>query len=117
MRSISFYINLEQSHVDFFPFLVSSAAQNPTCTWVANNGKASLETGLLDGEDVLRELKSVRRELRDLQPEAKSNHQTSDEWIQVSSVIDRLLFSTYIFFITVSFITIAIIWVKSCETA
>lgn len=99
------------------PFLVSSAAQNHVSPVEANSSKASLQAGLLDSADVLQELKSLREELRDLQPEAKSNQQTSDEWIQVSCVIDRLLFCIYIFFITVSFITITIIWANSCKTA
>lgn len=82
----------------------------------ANNVQASPQTGLLDGEDALRELKSLRQNLRDLQPEAES-HPTSDEWMKVSCVIDRLVFSSYILFITVSFITITIIWANSWKTA
>ncbi|XP_015250247.1 PREDICTED: 5-hydroxytryptamine receptor 3E-like [Cyprinodon variegatus] len=38
---------------------------------------------------------------------------SSEEWIQIGLVIDRLLFIFYIFFITVSFISIIIIWVTS----
>lgn len=38
---------------------------------------------------------------------------SSEEWIQVGFIIDRLLFILYIIFITVSFVTIIIIWVNS----
>uniref|UniRef100_A0A3B4H3F7 5-hydroxytryptamine receptor 3A-like n=1 Tax=Pundamilia nyererei TaxID=303518 RepID=A0A3B4H3F7_9CICH len=39
--------------------------------------------------------------------------QSSEEWMQVGFIIDRLLFGLYILFISVSFITIIIIWVNS----
>ena len=37
----------------------------------------------------------------------------SEEWILIGLIIDRLLFIFYIFFLSVSFLTIIIIWVNS----
>uniref|UniRef100_A0A8C6S5Q2 Uncharacterized protein n=1 Tax=Neogobius melanostomus TaxID=47308 RepID=A0A8C6S5Q2_9GOBI len=38
---------------------------------------------------------------------------SSQEWVQVGLIIDRLLFAIYILFISVSFVSIIIIWVNS----
>lgn len=100
----------------FCRFLVSSAAQSHISAVEANNRKAPQQTGTLDGANILLELKSLSQVLRDLQPEVKARR-TSDEWIQVSRVIDRLLFSVYILFISTSFITIALLWANTCKTA
>lgn len=97
-------------------FLVASAAQSHISAVEANNGKASQQTGTLDGENILLELKSLRQVLRDLQPEVKARR-ASDDWVQVSRVIDRLLFGVYILFISASFITIALLWANTCKTA
>ncbi|XP_027146050.1 5-hydroxytryptamine receptor 3A-like [Larimichthys crocea] len=64
----------------------------------------------------LRELKSLGRDLQAIRlqvEQQQGQNQSSEEWIQVGFIIDRLLFGLYIFFITVSFITILIIWVNS----
>lgn len=42
-----------------------------------------------------------------------STSQSSEEWMQVGFIIDRLLFLLYIFFIIVSFVTIIIVWLNS----
>uniref|UniRef100_A0A3Q3WAY1 Uncharacterized protein n=1 Tax=Mola mola TaxID=94237 RepID=A0A3Q3WAY1_MOLML len=42
--------------------------------------------------------------------------QNSEEWIQVGFIIDRLLFSLYVLFISVSIFTIIFIWVNSYNT-
>lgn len=42
-----------------------------------------------------------------------SASQSSEEWMQVGFIIDRLLFALYIFFIIVSFVTIIIVWLNS----
>ncbi|XP_075878693.1 5-hydroxytryptamine receptor 3C-like [Nelusetta ayraudi] len=91
-------------------------AQSNISAVEANNRKAPQQTGTLDGSNILLELKSLRQVLRDLQPEVKARR-TSDEWIQVSRVIDRLLFSVYILFISTSFITIALLWANTSKTA
>lgn len=66
----------------------------------------------------IQELRSLGRDLQAirLQVEQKlSNSQSTEEWMQVGFIIDRLLFSLYIIFITVSFFTIIIIWVNSYQ--
>lgn len=42
-----------------------------------------------------------------------STSRSSEEWMQVGFIIDRLLFALYIFFIIVSFVTIIIVWLNS----
>lgn len=100
----------------FGRFLFPSAAQSHIAAVEANNRKAPQQTGTLDGANILLELKSLRQVLRDLQPEVKARR-TSDEWIQVGRVIDRLLFSVYVLFISTSFITIALLWANTSKTA
>ncbi|XP_021173948.2 5-hydroxytryptamine receptor 3A [Fundulus heteroclitus] len=55
-------------------------------------------------------LQAIRSEVE--QQQQKGN-QSSGEWMQVGFIIDRLLFGLYIVFISVSFITIIIVWVNS----
>uniref|UniRef100_A0A3Q0S279 Neurotransmitter-gated ion-channel transmembrane domain-containing protein n=1 Tax=Amphilophus citrinellus TaxID=61819 RepID=A0A3Q0S279_AMPCI len=45
--------------------------------------------------------------------EERQDYRNNRDWVQVGFIIDRLLFGLYILFITVSFITIIIIWVNS----
>jgi len=42
---------------------------------------------------------------------------SSAEWIQIGVIIDRLLFILYILFISVSFITLIIIWASLYSTS
>ncbi|KAK5931709.1 hypothetical protein CesoFtcFv8_000003 [Champsocephalus esox] len=66
-------------------------------------------------DKALQELRSLGRDLQAirLQVQQQEGSQSSQEWIQVGSIIDRLLFGLYILFISVSFVTMIIIWVKS----
>ncbi|XP_042369560.1 5-hydroxytryptamine receptor 3E-like [Plectropomus leopardus] len=69
----------------------------------------------LEGKAV-QELRSLSRDLRAIRLQVEKQlggSQSSDEWIQVGFIIDRLLFGLYILFISVSFITIIIIWAQS----
>ncbi|XP_045905955.1 5-hydroxytryptamine receptor 3A-like [Micropterus dolomieu] len=62
------------------------------------------------------ELMSLARDLQAIRLQVEQHlggSQKSEEWIQVGFVIDRLLFGIYLLFISVSFITIIIIWVNS----
>uniref|UniRef100_A0A3Q3A6J7 5-hydroxytryptamine receptor 3C-like n=1 Tax=Kryptolebias marmoratus TaxID=37003 RepID=A0A3Q3A6J7_KRYMA len=78
--------------------------------------------GTSEHKEQLNEDKSVQV-LRDLSGDLQAIHRqvilqlkggpSSEDWIQVGLIIDRLLFILYIVFITVSFITIIIIWVNS----
>ncbi|XP_061594965.1 5-hydroxytryptamine receptor 3A-like [Cololabis saira] len=73
----------------------------------------------LNEEKTLQVLRTLGRDLQAIyrqvvqQLRGSSN---SAEWIQIGLVIDRLLFIFYIFFTTISFFTIIIIWVKSYNT-
>uniref|UniRef100_A0A3Q0RX00 Neurotransmitter-gated ion-channel transmembrane domain-containing protein n=1 Tax=Amphilophus citrinellus TaxID=61819 RepID=A0A3Q0RX00_AMPCI len=64
----------------------------------------------------VQELRKLGKDLQAvrLQVEQQLNgSESSEDWVQVGFIIDRLLFGLYILFITVSFITIIIIWVNS----
>ncbi|XP_070765028.1 5-hydroxytryptamine receptor 3A-like [Enoplosus armatus] len=64
----------------------------------------------------LQELRSLGRDLQAIRLQVEQQlggSQKSEEWIQVGFIIDRLLFGLYVLFISVSFITIIIIWVNS----
>uniref|UniRef100_A0A3B5AD78 5-hydroxytryptamine receptor 3E-like n=1 Tax=Stegastes partitus TaxID=144197 RepID=A0A3B5AD78_9TELE len=56
-----------------------------------------------------RDLQAVRLQVE----QQLTGSRSTEEWIQVGLIIDRLLFIVYILFLTVSFITIIIIWVNS----
>uniref|UniRef100_A0A3Q3KMZ3 Neurotransmitter-gated ion-channel transmembrane domain-containing protein n=1 Tax=Mastacembelus armatus TaxID=205130 RepID=A0A3Q3KMZ3_9TELE len=63
----------------------------------------------------LQELRSLSKDLQAIRLQVEQQmggNQSSEEWIQVGFIIDRLLFGLYIIFISVSFITIIIIWSK-----
>uniref|UniRef100_A0A3Q4FYP4 5-hydroxytryptamine (serotonin) receptor 3A n=1 Tax=Neolamprologus brichardi TaxID=32507 RepID=A0A3Q4FYP4_NEOBR len=62
------------------------------------------------------ELKKLGKDLQAIRlkvDQELNDSQSSEEWMQVGFIIDRLLFGLYILFISVSFITIIIIWVNS----
>ncbi|XP_043985178.1 5-hydroxytryptamine receptor 3A-like [Gambusia affinis] len=72
--------------------------------------------GPAEEEEALTELKSLSRVLQAIRCEVEQQQkgkQSSEEWIQVGFIIDRLLFGLYIIFISVSFITIIIVWINS----
>ncbi|KAM4575504.1 5-hydroxytryptamine receptor 3A-like [Fundulus diaphanus] len=72
--------------------------------------------GSAEEDEALQELRSLSHVLRAIRSEVEEKQkgtQSSEEWIQVGFIIDRLLFGLYIVFISVSFITIIIVWVKS----
>ncbi|XP_071342819.1 5-hydroxytryptamine receptor 3C-like [Trachinotus anak] len=74
------------------------------------------ERGPVVEDKALQELRSLGRDLQALRLQVEQQDggsQNSEEWIQVGLIIDRLLFGLYILFISVSFITIIIIWVNS----
>ncbi|XP_007542757.1 5-hydroxytryptamine receptor 3A-like [Poecilia formosa] len=74
--------------------------------------------GSAEEDEALTELKSLSRVLQAVRYEMEQQQkgqQSSEEWIQVGFIIDRLLFGLYIVFISVSFITIIILWVISCS--
>lgn len=95
--------------------LISSTEDKEISTLVSDRSQASEQTGPLDDDKALQELKSLGKALKALHLQIKFK-QSSEEWIQVGLIMDRLLFSLYILFISVSFITIIIIWVRSYNT-
>uniref|UniRef100_A0A668VT58 5-hydroxytryptamine (serotonin) receptor 3B n=1 Tax=Oreochromis aureus TaxID=47969 RepID=A0A668VT58_OREAU len=73
-----------------------------------------------DEDKALQELRSLGRVLQAIRLQVEqhlSKSLSTEEWIQIGLIIDRLLFILYIIFITVSFITIIIIWVVSYNAA
>lgn len=75
-------------------------------------GPATMDT------EAVEELRNLGKDLQAirLQVEQQLSGKNSEEWIQVGFIIDRLLFALYILFLSVSFITIIIIWVNSYNT-
>uniref|UniRef100_A0A668VPH8 5-hydroxytryptamine receptor 3A-like n=1 Tax=Oreochromis aureus TaxID=47969 RepID=A0A668VPH8_OREAU len=90
--------------------------QNP----FLKNVKADISSGPLSEDKALQELWSLGRVLQAIRLQVEqhlSKSLSTEEWIQIGLIIDRLLFILYIIFITVSFITIIIIWVVSYNAA
>lgn len=74
------------------------------------------ERGPVMKDKAVEELRNLGRDLqaiRLLVDKQLGGNQNAEEWIQVGFIIDRLLFAIYVLFLSVSFITIIIIWVKS----
>ncbi|KAM3876392.1 5-hydroxytryptamine receptor 3A-like [Diretmus argenteus] len=96
-----------------------STTRSPTAQ-VAEESRAGEKPPEEKGSEVeYKALEELRRLGKDLQAirlqvdQQLTGDQRSEEWIQVGFIIDRLLFGLYIFFISVSFTTIIIIWVNS----
>ncbi|XP_037106240.1 5-hydroxytryptamine receptor 3C-like [Syngnathus acus] len=80
------------------------------------DGGAHGPEGPLDRDKVVEELRSLGRDLRviRLKVEQELNvSQSTEEWIQVAFIIDRLLFTIYILFLSASFILIIVMSVNS----
>ncbi|XP_058494167.1 5-hydroxytryptamine receptor 3C-like isoform X1 [Solea solea] len=75
------------------------------------------EKGPVVEDRVVQELRSLATDVQALRLQVEQQQldgsQSSEDWIQVGFIIDRLLFGIYILFISVSFITIIIIWHNS----
>uniref|UniRef100_A0A3B5AQJ3 5-hydroxytryptamine receptor 3E-like n=1 Tax=Stegastes partitus TaxID=144197 RepID=A0A3B5AQJ3_9TELE len=83
---------------------------------VAKWSEAPEEKEPLNDYEALQELWSLGRDLQAVRLQVEqqlTGSRSTEEWIQVGLIIDRLLFIVYILFLTVSFITIIIIWVNS----
>ncbi|XP_068176265.1 5-hydroxytryptamine receptor 3C [Antennarius striatus] len=62
------------------------------------------------------ELRNMSRDLTALRLQVEQHlggSQSSEEWMQLGFIIDRLLFGLYVLFISISFITIMVIWLNS----
>uniref|UniRef100_A0A3B4H110 5-hydroxytryptamine receptor 3A-like n=1 Tax=Pundamilia nyererei TaxID=303518 RepID=A0A3B4H110_9CICH len=87
---------------------------------LTEESKTLEQKGPLGEDKTLQELRSLGRVLQAVRLQVEqhlSKSLSTEEWIQIGLIIDRLLFILYIIFITVSFITIIIIWVVSYNAA
>lgn len=92
----------------------------PVSSPVTEESKTLEQKGPLGEDKTLQELRSLGRVLQAVRLQVEqhlSKSLSTEEWIQIGLIIDRLLFILYIIFITVSFITIIIIWVVSYNAA
>ncbi|XP_055364268.1 5-hydroxytryptamine receptor 3A isoform X2 [Betta splendens] len=67
-------------------------------------------------DKAVEELRSLGRDLQAVRQQVErqlGRKREAEDWMQVGFIIDRLLFTVYILFLSVSFITIIIIWVTS----
>ncbi|XP_068599609.1 5-hydroxytryptamine receptor 3A [Brachionichthys hirsutus] len=66
-----------------------------------------------DAHQALRNMIGDLRAIRIQVEQQLGGSRSSEEWVQLAFIIDRLLFGLYMLFISVSFITIMVIWVNS----
>ncbi|XP_067370018.1 uncharacterized protein [Channa argus] len=104
---------------------MNTIIQNPNAqelevsSLVTVDSEALKQKGQLNENQAMEELRSLHTDLEAIRLQVEKQlckSQSSDEWVQVGLVIDRLLFGLYILFISVSFITIIIMWVQSFNT-
>lgn len=101
---------------DLFFFKIEMSDSSPVVT----KNDISEEKETLNENKSVQVLRKINRDLKaiHLQVEKKlKRNLSSQEWIYIALIIDRLLFFFYILFISVSFITILIIWVVSYNKA
>ncbi|XP_061832277.1 5-hydroxytryptamine receptor 3C-like [Nerophis lumbriciformis] len=104
------------------PKSTQAVVQNPF-TLGKNVGYVEAVSGGAGVGGALRKQGVVQQELRRLGEDLRvirlrleqevAGDQSSEEWVQVGFIVDRLLFAIYIIFISVSFLTIILIWVNS----
>ncbi|XP_037325916.2 5-hydroxytryptamine receptor 3A-like [Pungitius pungitius] len=94
----------------------SEMKPNATVAQQKPDDELSEEIGTVVGGGALQELRSLGKNLQAIRLQVEQQLRGSkgqEDWIQVGFIIDRLLFGLYILFISVSFITIIIIWANS----
>lgn len=80
--------------------------------------EAPQQKATLENNRFVEALKGLSRDLNLIRVKVEqqlSSSETSEEWNQMGHITDRLLFVLYILFISVSFITIVIMWAQSCS--
>lgn len=81
------------------------------------SGKPSVEeVKPASDSEAVEVLRSLGRDLLAIRLKVEqqlSVSRSSEDWMQVGFIIDRLLFGLYIVFIIVSFVTIIIVWLNS----
>ncbi|XP_068446257.1 5-hydroxytryptamine receptor 3A-like [Clinocottus analis] len=72
------------------------------------------ETPPAPADEAVQELRSLGKNLQAIRLQVEQHlGGGSEDWVQVGFIIDRLLFGLYVVFVSVSFVTIIIIWVNS----
>lgn len=107
-ESYSFKLNLIYLKIDTKPGAVMAKSK-------AGEGLPEAR-GQVTKDKAVEELRNLGRDLqaiRLLVNKELGGDQNAEEWIQVGFIIDRLLFAIYVLFLSVSFITIIIMWVIS----
>ncbi|XP_040926147.1 5-hydroxytryptamine receptor 3A-like [Betta splendens] len=68
-----------------------------------------------DSNPTLEELRKLRHEVRAIRVQVDKHREEniSQEWVMIGLVLDRLLFSLYLVFISVSFLVIVFVWIWS----
>ncbi|XP_061540241.1 5-hydroxytryptamine receptor 3A-like [Phycodurus eques] len=102
------------------PTQVEQIIRNPgtlgKTTMCAFETRSHKRKGPLGQDKAVEELRSLGRDLRVIRLKVEQEldvSQSAEEWIQVGFIIDRLLFGIYTLFISVSFISIIVMWVNS----
>ncbi|XP_032427422.1 5-hydroxytryptamine receptor 3E-like [Xiphophorus hellerii] len=100
--------------------------KNPDTQEMADISTESKENETIERKETLKEAETLQV-LKNLSRDLQAIHRhvvqqlkgspSSEDWIQIGLVIDRLLFIFYIFFMSVSFVSIIIIWVASYYSA
>ncbi|XP_077573944.1 5-hydroxytryptamine receptor 3A-like isoform X2 [Stigmatopora nigra] len=102
--------------------IVEQILQNPgvlemtASTQRVGEGEVQGAEGPLDQDEAVEVLRSLGRDLRVIRKKLEGElnvSQSAEEWNQVGFIIDRTLFSIYIIFLSVSLVSITVIWVDS----
>ena len=104
----------------FASTFVSSAIEMKESSLTAKDTKTLEQKKSLNEEKTLQVLKNLSLDLQAIHLQVVQQLKgspSSAEWIQIGVIIDRLLFILYILFISVSFITLIIIWASLYSTS
>uniref|UniRef100_A0A8C5E8L4 5-hydroxytryptamine receptor 3A-like n=1 Tax=Gouania willdenowi TaxID=441366 RepID=A0A8C5E8L4_GOUWI len=100
----------------FIPRKIKKSQHAGPQTTEATKGPDEIKSQAVESKAV-QELKKVGKHIQAIRVQVEqqlgSSNPDSEDWLQVGFILDRLLFGFYIFFITVSFITITVVWVNS----
>lgn len=99
---------------------ISSSTELKVSSLASENGETQDQKEVVGEDAALQQLRILGRNLKAIRRQVEdhvSESQSSGEWAQVGFVIDRLLFGLYVLFISVSFITIIVMWVQSYKKA
>ncbi|XP_033821625.1 5-hydroxytryptamine receptor 3A-like [Periophthalmus magnuspinnatus] len=89
--------------------------KNPAVQVVTDSYKSLQQSAPVPRSKTVEALQGLGRELHQIRQQVeqqRSGCETSEEWFQMGYITDRVIFVTYIIFISVSFITIVIMWAQ-----